>query len=85
VEHWLRGFAFALLPFVVAMLLQSLVVLQAERSVTAWLVAGLGEAIRWGVYGVLMGLTYPVLRTRRLLAPHDPSTDPAYLAVEPGN
>jgi hypothetical protein len=67
-KSWRRGLAFATLPFLLAMLVQTLIVLQAEQAASVWLALGLGEAIRWSAYGVLIGLTYPVLRARRLQA-----------------
>jgi membrane protein DedA with SNARE-associated domain len=79
----LRGLAFAVFPFLLVMLVQSFVVLKAEIPVGGWLILGLGEAIRWGAYGVLIGLMYPVLRTRRVQAqPNHQSTDQARLVVE---
>jgi membrane protein DedA with SNARE-associated domain len=82
-RDWWRGLAFALLPFLVVMVAQLLVVLQSERSLSAWLILGIGEAVRWGTYGVLIGLTYPVLRARRLqpLA-NGPSTNQTNVIVE---
>jgi membrane protein DedA with SNARE-associated domain len=82
-SDWLRGLAFASLPFMLVMLVQLLVGLQSGGSLRAWLVLGIGEAIRWGTYGVLIGLTYPVLRTRRLQAVADgPSTGRSKMAAE---
>jgi membrane-associated protein len=82
-SDWLRGLAFASLPFMLVMLVQLLVGLQSGGSSRAWLVLGIGEAIRWGTYGVLIGLTYPVLRTRRLQAVADgPSTGRSKMAAE---
>jgi hypothetical protein len=82
-RDYLRGIAFAALPFVLAMLVQSIVLLKAELPATAGLILGVGEAIRWGAYGVLMGVMYPVLRTRRVQAqPERRSADHARLAIE---
>jgi membrane protein DedA with SNARE-associated domain len=67
-SDWRRGLAFALVPFLLVISVQLLVVLDSRRSGMDWIVLGLGEAIRWGTYGVLIGLTYPVLRARRLQA-----------------
>jgi membrane protein DedA with SNARE-associated domain len=70
--HWaigwsdrLRALALATLPFVLVMLVQLLIVLQLDRPPSTWIILGIGETIRWGAYGVLLGLIYPVLRTRR--------------------
>jgi membrane protein DedA with SNARE-associated domain len=82
---WMRGLAFAALPLLVVMLVGVFIISQNERSSTAWLVLGLVELIRWGAYGVLLGLTYPVLRARRLQSmPIGPSTNHMTLAVESG-
>jgi hypothetical protein len=70
-KNWRRGLAFATLPLLLAMLVQTLVVMQVKQSASVWLALGVGEAIRWGAYGVLIGLTYPVLRARRLQARPD--------------
>jgi hypothetical protein len=63
-NDWVRGLLFAMLPFVLIMLVQLLIVLKLDRPPSTWIVVGIGEAIRWGAYGVLLGLIYPVLRTR---------------------
>jgi membrane protein DedA with SNARE-associated domain len=85
-KDWRRGLAFASLPFMLVMLVQLLIVLQSGRSVRVWLIVGLGEVIRWGVYGVLIGLTYPVLRARRLQAlPDAPSVEHTTMFAEPGD
>ena len=63
-NDWVLGLLFAMLPFVLIMLVQFLIVLQRDRPPSTWIIVGIGEAIRWGAYGVLVGLIYPVLRTR---------------------
>jgi hypothetical protein len=66
---WLHGLAFAVLLMVVSLLLVTpLVLLHRGESPVTWLVAALGEAFWWAVYGVLLGLIYPLLRTRRAAA-----------------
>jgi hypothetical protein len=67
-KDWQRGLVFASLPFMLVMLVQLLIILQSGRAARVWLIVGLGEVVRWGTYGVLIGLTYPVLRARRLQA-----------------
>ena len=67
-SDWLRGVLFAALAFGLVMLLQLIVVVQRGRPVTTWEILAPGEVIRWSTYGVLVGLIYPVLRTRRLHA-----------------
>jgi membrane protein DedA with SNARE-associated domain len=64
-SDWVRGVLFAALPFALVMLLQLVVIVQRDRPGTAWGILGPGEVIRWSTYGVLVGLIYPVLRTRR--------------------
>jgi hypothetical protein len=32
-----------------------------------WLVITIGESVRWAVYGVLLGLIYPIFSARRAL------------------
>jgi uncharacterized membrane protein YdjX (TVP38/TMEM64 family) len=84
-NDWQRGLAFAALPLLVVVLVQLLFISQSGRSPTTWLVLVLGELIRWSAYGVLIGLTYPVLRARRLQAfASGPSTGDVPLAVESG-
>ena len=67
-SDWLRGVLFAALAFALVMLLQLVVIDQRDRLGTAWGILAPGEVIRWSTYGVLVGLIYPVLRTRRLHA-----------------
>ncbi len=66
---WLRGVVFAALPLIGALLL--LVVLAIARGgepQQAWILAVVGEALRWAIYGAFLGLVYPVLRARRAAA-----------------
>jgi uncharacterized membrane protein YeiH len=66
---WLRGAVFATLPFIGALLL--LVVMAVARGgepQQTWILAVVGEALRWAIYGVFLGLVYPVLRARRAAA-----------------
>jgi hypothetical protein len=47
---------------------------------------GLGDLIRWGAYGVLIGVTYPVLHARRLQGlPDAPFTDHSTIVAELGD
>ena len=81
-SDWLRGLLFATLPFALVMLLQ-LVVVQRDRLVSASGILGPGELLRWGTYGVLVGLIYPVLRTRRVHASAErPSAGKTSVMVE---
>jgi membrane protein DedA with SNARE-associated domain len=84
-SDWLRALAFAAVPFLSVMLVLLLAISQSDSSSTAWLALGFVELIRWGAYGVLLGLTYPVLRARRLQAlPGGPSTNHMTLTVGSG-
>jgi membrane protein DedA with SNARE-associated domain len=73
-ERWLpawpdgrQGLAFGVLPLAMSLLLLAPlgVAPGGAPSGATWLVAALGEAIRWVIYGALLGLIYPVLRARR--------------------
>jgi membrane protein DedA with SNARE-associated domain len=66
---WLSGLAFAALPLGLTLLLASLALVPAVQSQTPWLVALVGEAVRWAIYGVLLGLIYPIFRARRVAKP----------------
>jgi hypothetical protein len=46
----------------------SLAVLGDSEPAPTWLVLAVGEAIRWAIYGVLLGLIYPIFRARRTRA-----------------
>jgi membrane protein DedA with SNARE-associated domain len=66
---WLRGMVFATLPLIGALLL--LVVMAVGRGgepQQTWILAVVGEALRWAIYGVFLGLVNPVLRARRASA-----------------
>jgi membrane protein DedA with SNARE-associated domain len=85
-SDWLRGLAFATLPFILIMLVQLLVFLQFDRPPSTWVVLGIGEAIRWAAYGALVGLIYPVLRTRRQQSTSEhQSTDLTKVMVDRGS
>jgi membrane protein DedA with SNARE-associated domain len=61
-----QGLAFGVLPLAVSLLLLApLGVAPGGAPGAPWLVVALGEAIRWVIYGALLGLIYPILRTRR--------------------
>jgi membrane protein DedA with SNARE-associated domain len=60
-----RGLLFAVLPLAVSLVVLSASLGRGGRSGTGWLLAALGELLFWAVYGILLGLVYPVLRARR--------------------
>jgi membrane protein DedA with SNARE-associated domain len=60
----LRGLVFALLPLAVSLVVLSGTLVRSGQSGTGWLLAALGELLFWAVYGMLLGLIYPVLRAR---------------------
>jgi len=65
-DDWQRGLLFAALPLGLVLGVQGVAVIQREQPLSVWLFIAVGEAIRWGVYGTLLGLIYPVLRARRV-------------------
>jgi len=63
---WMHGLVFAALPLACAvLLLMGLAVAAGSEPQQAWLLGAAGESFRWGLYGVFLGLTYPVFRDRR--------------------
>jgi hypothetical protein len=72
---WLAGLVFAVLPGLTSLLIvMPLLGLGFFGVGGTGLVALVGETIRHAAYGVLLGLMYPVLRTRRAVRvlPHSP-------------
>jgi hypothetical protein len=59
---WLHGLAFAALPLVVSLLLLTPLFLFNRGPPATWLIAAVGEAMWWTMYGVLLGLIYPLFR-----------------------
>jgi membrane-associated protein len=59
----LRGLSFAAIPFGVLIGVQLLAV-ERDQPLWAALSTAAGDGLRWGVYGLLIGLIYPVLRAR---------------------
>jgi membrane protein DedA with SNARE-associated domain len=82
-HDWLRGLSFAALPLAIVLGAQWLAAVQRGQPLSAWLVVAVGEAIRWGVYGALLGLVYPVLRARRVRSSaRRQATEPTMIMVE---
>jgi membrane protein DedA with SNARE-associated domain len=63
---WLHGLVFATLPLLGAvLLLGTLTIAVGAEPQQTWLVAATAESIRWALYGIFLGLSYPVFRARR--------------------
>jgi hypothetical protein len=62
---WLHGLVFAAVPFASTLLASLFAYLVRDQALSEWLFEALGEMIRWALYGVLVGLIYPVFRARR--------------------
>ena len=65
--EWLRGIAFAAVPFGVLAVAQVIVLFGRGQPTSAWLISAIGECLRWATYGLLLGWIYPVWRARRAL------------------
>jgi hypothetical protein len=62
---WLHGPLFAILPLIISVtMLMGAAIALGSRPQQGWLLLSLGEAVRWGIYGVFLGLIYPVFRAR---------------------
>ena len=58
---WQQGLLFAAFPLVVSLLgVVPVVVYSGVDSVWRWATAAAAEALLWAVYGILLGLTYPI-------------------------
>lgn len=73
-----RGLAFAVLPLAASLVVLGATLARNGQSGTGWLLAAIGELLFWAVYGIVLGLIYPVLRARRAAR-----TAPADLASAP--
>jgi membrane protein DedA with SNARE-associated domain len=61
---WQRGLLFAVVPLALSLLaVVPLVVYSGAASALRWSGAAAGEALLWAIYGVLLGLTYPIFDT----------------------
>jgi membrane protein DedA with SNARE-associated domain len=65
---WLHGLVFAAIPFASTLLTSLLAYVARGQELSEWLFEGLGELVRWALYGVLVGLIYPIFRARRASA-----------------
>jgi membrane protein DedA with SNARE-associated domain len=62
-SDWLHGLMFAVLPLAMSLLAVIPVVVYSGVEPARWLVAAIAEAVLWGIYGTLLGLTYPIFNT----------------------
>ena len=62
---WLRGLVFSAFPLGLSVVVLVPTFLSNDVTRSLALLAVLGEAVRWVTYGVLLGLVYPVFRSRR--------------------
>src|SRR5262249_1186983 len=63
-EHlpdWQHGLLFAVFPLAMSLLAGvPVVVYSGAESAWRWLTAAAAEALLWAIYGILLGLTYPI-------------------------
>jgi hypothetical protein len=58
---WQHGLLFAVLPLAMSLLaVVPVVVYSGAGAASRWLAAAAAEAVLWGIYGTLLGLTYPI-------------------------
>jgi membrane protein DedA with SNARE-associated domain len=61
---WQHGLLFAVFPLAMSMLaVVPVVVYSGAESASRWLTAAAAEALLWAIYGILLGLTYPIFNT----------------------
>ncbi|MBV9355831.1 MAG: hypothetical protein JO023_09920, partial [Chloroflexi bacterium] len=62
---WQQGLLFAVLPLTMSLLaVVPVIVSSGFGSATRWLSAAAAEALLWAIYGVLLGLAYPIFNAR---------------------
>jgi hypothetical protein len=60
---WQRGLLFAVFPLAMSLLaVVPVVVYSGAESPARWLIAAAAEALLWVVYGILLGLAYPIFK-----------------------
>src|SRR5215471_13676293 len=58
---WQHGLVFAVFPLAMSLLaVVPAVVYSGAESALRWLTAAAAEALLWAIYGILLGLTYPI-------------------------
>jgi membrane protein DedA with SNARE-associated domain len=63
-SDWQQGLLFAAFPLIVSLLgVVPVVVYSGVDPVWRWLTAAAAEALLWAVYGILLGLMYPIFNT----------------------
>jgi hypothetical protein len=67
---WANGLAFATAPLTIALLVLLPLLGLGFPGSDARLLASVGETVRHAAYGVVLGLTYPIFRTRHLGRAH---------------
>ena len=61
---WQHGLVFAVVPLAMSLLaVVPVVVVSGAVGASRWLAAAAAEAVLWGIYGTLLGLTYPIFNT----------------------
>jgi membrane protein DedA with SNARE-associated domain len=60
-SDWQRGLLFAVLPLAMSLLaVAPAVVYSGAEPASLWLSAAAAEAVLWAIYGILLGLMYPI-------------------------
>ena len=63
---WQQGLLFAILPLAMSLLaVVPVVVYSGAESAWRWLSAAAAETLLWAIYGILLGLTYPIFAYAR--------------------
>jgi membrane protein DedA with SNARE-associated domain len=63
-SDWQHGLLFAVFPLAMSMLaVVPVVVYSGAESASRWLTAAAAEALLWAIYGILLGLTFPIFNT----------------------
>jgi hypothetical protein len=61
---WQHGLVFAAFPLAMSLLaVVPVMVYSGAESPARWLSAAAAEAVLWAIYGILLGLTYPIFNT----------------------
>jgi membrane protein DedA with SNARE-associated domain len=75
---WQHGLVFAILPLAISLLaIAPAVVYSGVESAARWLAAVAAEALLWAIYGVLLGLTYPIFNASARSKDDAGGSDPA--------
>jgi hypothetical protein len=64
-SDWQHGLLFAVLPLAMSLLaVVPVVVYSGGAAASRWLAAAAAEAVLWAIYGILLGLTYPIFNAQ---------------------